>query len=163
MKMNKKAYMFTLDLTIAIIILIVGVTILFYHFFASNRTIYFTEQLSEDIIGVLSYTKITDLCVNPGTTVGNGCNCQNYPRLTAIVCTDKILDTDADLLSMMSEIIETGSFPGTDVKDLIREIFVTKNVIDERRFGFAILYWSSLYRHTLELYNTECYPNPCTP
>jgi len=160
-KMNKKAYMFTLDLTIAIIILIVGIAILFYHFFAGNRNIYFTEQLSEDIIGVLSYTKIIDLCINPGVLESEGCDCPNYANLTQIVCSRKILDTNADLLSMMSEVIETGSFPGSNVRDVIREIFVKKNVIDEKRFGFAVLYWSSVYRNTLELYNTECYPNGC--
>jgi hypothetical protein len=159
-RMNKKAYMFTLDLTIAIIVLVIGVAVIFYNFISSNKTIYFTEQLSEDIIGVMAYTNLDDLCINLDTPAT--CKCPNYPNLTIMACSRApcgipMKDVDTNLLSMMSEVITTGSCPGNVVKDSIREIFVTKKVIDEKRFGFALLY-QGINMPLLELYNTETYP-----
>lgn len=160
-RMNKKAYMFTLDLTIAIIILIVGIGIIFYNFISGNKTIYFTEQLSEDIIGVLSYTQMNDLCTNVSEP---GCDCPNYKNLTQIVCSNspcmgQLKDDNGNLLSMMSEVITTGNCPGEVVRDAIKEVFAKKNVIDEKRFGFALLYQGGA-APLLELYNTETYHNP---
>jgi hypothetical protein len=160
-KMNKKAYMFTLDLTIAIIILVIGISILFFRFGSGNKTIYFTEQLSEDIIGVMSYTNINDLCVNVGES---DCDCPRYSNLTQIVCSHSpciapLQDRNGSLLSMISEVITTGSCPGEIVESSIKEIFVTKNVIDEKRFGFALLYQGGA-SPLLELYNTESYNRP---
>jgi hypothetical protein len=155
---NKKAYMFTLDLIIAIVVLIIGVAIIFYNFIQSNKTVYFTEQLSEDIVGVLSYTEINDLCspnIDPAL-----CSCPNYPQVERIVCSGRLLDTDTNMLSMMSEVIERGILPGDYVENATWEIFVNKSVIDEKRFGFALLYWSGSYHNVLELYNTETYTTP---
>jgi hypothetical protein len=152
-KFDKKGIMFTLDVTIAIIILIIGLVIIFYNFKPSSRTIYVTEQLSEDIIGVLSYTNIHDLCVNAGAMTG--CNCPNYHNLTIIACDPNLRSIDGSMLSVLSEVIERGLVDGSVVKDVIREIFVTKNVIDEKRFGFAVLYLSRAAPSALELYNTE--------
>ncbi|KYK24400.1 hypothetical protein AYK26_06900 [Euryarchaeota archaeon SM23-78] len=153
--MNKKGYMFTLDVTISIIILVIGVALIFYNF-RTIRTVYFTEQLSEDIIGVMAYTTINDLCIDPANQAGI-CDCPNYINLTKIVCSGKLQDVNASLLSMISEIIETHAFGGDEVKDLIRETFVKKNIIDEKRYGFAILYTDLVTSIPLELYNTETY------
>jgi hypothetical protein len=160
-KMNKKAFMFTVDLTIAIIILVIGIGVIFYNFISSNKTIYFTEQLSEDIIGVLSYTQISDLCTDIG---GPDCDCPNYKNLTIIACSNspcvgQLQDADGNLLSMISEVITTGNCPGEVVRGTIKEIFAAKNVIDEKRFGFALLYQGGA-APLLELYNTENYHNP---
>lgn len=160
-KMHKKGYMFTVDLTIAIIMLVIGISILFFRFASGNKTIYFTEQLSEDIIGVMSYTKINDLCNDVGEST---CNCPHYINLTQIACSQSpciasLQDTDGTLLSMISEVITTGSCPGEIIEDAINEIFVANNVIDEKRFGFALLYQGSS-SPLLELYNTESYNMP---
>jgi flagellar basal body-associated protein FliL len=152
-RMNKKAYMFTLDLTIAIIVLVIGVAIIFYNFISSNKTIYFTEQLSEDIIGVMAYTNLHDLCKGFGS---DECNCPNYPNLTMIACDSQLRDNDASILSALSEVITRGLVDGTVVRNTIREIFVTRNVTDEKRFGFALLY-QGINMPLLELYNTETY------
>jgi hypothetical protein len=157
-RMNKKAFVFTLDMMIAIIVLIIGIVIMFYKFTSGLKTIYFTEQLSEDMIGVLSYTNIKDLCINPGES--SGCDCPNYRNLTQIVCSGNLRDMDANLLSMTSEVLERGLVDGNVTKNMIHEIFVTKQVIDERRFGFAILYLTRSATIPLELYNTECYNDP---
>ena len=151
-KLNKKGIIFTLDVTIAIIVLIIGLILIFYSFKPSSRTVYFTEQLSEDIIGVLSYAQLEDLCVNLGAA---SCNCINYPNLTTIACDPNLRSIDGSILSALSEVIERGLVDGDVVKGLIHEIFVTKNVIDEKRFGFAVLYLSRAAPSALELYNTE--------
>ena len=152
-KLNKKGIIFTLDVTIAIIVLLIGLILIFYSFKPSSRTVYFTEQLSEDIIGVLSYTKVQDLCVNVGAATG--CNCLNYPNLTNISCNPNLRSIDGSILSVFSEVIERQMVNGTVVKGVIGEIFVTKNVIDKKRFGFAVLYLSRAAPSALELYNTE--------
>jgi hypothetical protein len=155
--MNKKSYMFMLDAVIAIVMLVIGIAIIFYSFYHDSRPIYITDQLSDDIVGVLSYTQISDLCINLNDPVT--CKCPRYSNLTLIVCNDSLKNTNTDLLSMMSEVIETGQSNSSTVKNTIHEIFVTKNVIDEKRFGFALLYWSPSMAAALELYNTECYPD----
>lgn len=157
MKINKKGYMFILDVAIAITIIIIASVILFYNYRSSNKIIYYTDQLSEDVIGVLSHTQIKDLCLKPGSPADEGCDCPNYKNLTQIICNKLLKDFDANLLSMMSELIETSSVDGRILKDLIRDIFVNKKVIDEKRFGFAVLYTDLKSAVPLELYNTETY------
>lgn len=150
--MKKKAYMYIVDVTIAATILLIGIAIMFYTLSAKDRTIYFTEQLSEDIIGVLSYTQITDLCVNPG---GAGCSCPRYPKLHDVVCGGQLNQYDGSILSMFSEIIERGLYPGDVIKGVINETFVEKNVIDEKRFGFSVLFTDATTIQPLELYNSD--------
>ena len=151
---TKKGYMFILDVAVAIVILIIAATIFFYNFFQSNKTIYVTEQLSHDVVGVLASTKIPDLCSGMGTA---SCTCPRYSKIQSIVCAGAVKDYNANLLSMTSEIIETGSSDKTALKEMIHEIFVTKNVIDEKRFGFAVIYTDRTSGTPLELYNTETY------
>ena len=157
--MGKKGYMFTVDVTIAIILLVIGIAFLFYNF-KSSKTVYFTEQLAEDIIGVLAYTNTRDLCIDPGIGASEGCACPNYPNLSRIVCNENLKDADTNLLSVLSEVIERGLVDSSAVKDSVKEIFASKNIIDEKRFGFAILYLTRVAPTALELYNTECYLNP---
>lgn len=157
---SKKAYMFTIDLVIAIIALIIGLALMFYKFSSVNKNIYFTEQISEDIIGVLAYTSTHDLCLNLGNS--STCTCPRYQNLSQVVCGGLLQDPDTNILSLISEIIETGAYSGNSVKGIINEIFVTKNVIDKKRFGFAILYTSLVTSPDtpLELYNSERFATP---
>jgi len=153
-KFNKKGYMFTIDVTIALIVLVIGVTVLFYNFSTKDKTIYFTEQISEDMIGVMAYTDLDDLCSNTGTPT---CDCPNYVELSQIVCRSSptLRSYDVNLLGMFSEVIERGIATSDEVKAIIREMFITKNVIDERRFGFAILYTNMESTISLQLFHSE--------
>lgn len=153
-KLNKKGYMFTIDVTIALIVLVFGVAVLFYNFTSGSKIIYFTEQISEDIIGVMAYTNLNDLCLNMATDT---CTCPLYPELQNIVCrtSPRLQSYDVSLLGMLSEVIERGIATGDEVKAIIKEIFVTKNVIDEKRFGFAILYTEMDSTITLQLFHSE--------
>jgi len=155
--MRKKGYVFTLDATIAILILLIGFTVLYYQFAVDSKTTYFTDRLSEEVIGVMAHTKVSDLCVVTKDT----CDCPNYQTLTNLSCAPRLRADDPTILEMLTEIIETGTHPGNEVEDMIHEIFVTGKVIDEKRFGFSVLYTNlGLVPVPLELYNTETYSRP---
>ena len=149
--MDKKGYMFLLDAVLAVLILFIGSALIYYYTANNSRNLYNTDKLADDIVGVLFYTQISDLCITPGEP---GCSCPNYQELDDLVCSGSIENYDTNLLGMMSEIIEKSSVDGNEVKQVIKEIFVDKNVIDEKRFGFALLY-SDFGGLPLELYNSE--------
>jgi hypothetical protein len=154
--MNRKGYMFMMDVIIAIIISVAGFTLLTYNYNSEKETGFFSEKLSEDVIGVMAYTSISDLCIDPGDPVT--CNCPNYEKLELVVCSGNLQNVDTSLMGMMSEIIETGSFESQKVKDIIKEIFVDKKVIDTRRFGFAVIYTKPSSNQPFQLYNSD--PEP---
>ena len=151
--------MFTVDVTLAIIILVIGVLLLFYNYYRTNEIVYFTEQIAQDVVGVMAYTNIKDLCSNPGYDPPS-CDCSDrYPNLEGVVCSDKLMNNQTNLLGMINEFIETGAVEGEAVEVIIKEIFVDNKIIDEKRFGFAILYTKPVPPPgvTLEIYNTETY------
>lgn len=151
----KKAQVFTIDVIVAFVILLVGIGILYYNYPYKNKSYYNAERLSDDIIGVLSETRITDICVNPGHDVADGCECPSYQKVQVIACNENIKNQDADLLTLFTELISNGYASDEDMYNAIHEIFVDKNVIDERRFGFAVIYTTPSSADPLELYNTE--------
>jgi len=156
----KKGQVFTLDVLIAIVIIIIGIAILFYLYPTKDTNYYNTERMSEDVISVLQETKLSDICVNPGNTTSHGCRCQHYNTVQQLVCDESLINKDADILSFMTELIETRRVPSNMIHDMIKEIFVEKGVIDEKRFGFAIIYTKPTNNltergYTYELYNTE--------
>jgi len=141
------------------VILIIGIAILYYAYPPKAKNYYDTDRLSEDVIGVLMATNITDLCIKPGTNVSSGCKCQNYPRLQVLVCNERMMNKNPDMLSFMTELIETRRAQTSSINDMIHEMFIDKNVIDEKRFGLAIIYTkpspnSTTGDKTYELYNT---------
>ena len=154
--MNKKAYMFILDVMIALIISVAGFSLLLYNSGFDKKSTFFSEQLSEDVIGVMSHTNINDLCMH--IKKGN-CECPNYKELENVVCSRVLENTNVSLTAMMSEVIETGTMETNNVTKIIEEIFVINNVTDTNRFGFAVLYTKpnsipGVNPDTLELYNS---------
>ena len=95
----KKGYMFMLDVSIAIIIMLIAASLFFFKFFQADKTLYFTEQLSHDVVGVLASTHIKDLCSVSGP---GPCSCPNYPKVGSVVCSSVVSDYEANMLSMMS-------------------------------------------------------------
>lgn len=159
----KKSQVFSLDILIALVILIIGIAILYYTYPEKTKNVYDTDRLSEDVISTLQSTKIKDLCLNPGTNISYGCSCRNYATLQVLACDERLLNKDENIISLITELIETRRVEEFQINDMIKEIFVTKNVIDEKRYGFAIIYTvpgtnSSIGDHTYELYNTEKQP-----
>lgn len=155
----KKGHIFTLDVLIAFVILIIGVAIIYYAYPVKNKVYYNTERISEDIIAVLLETNIQDLCVKPGVEISNGCNCPNYKKIEELVCNIQLRDKEGNLLSLFTEVIETGALNnlGLKIEEVIKQIFVEKYVIDEKRFGFALIYTTPhrTANEPLQLYNTE--------
>jgi hypothetical protein len=156
----KKGYVFTLDAIVAVIILIIGSMIIYYPFPQEKNTIYFTEQVSQDVMGVLEQVKVTELCSGDHLS---GWTCNNYPILQQVLNANPQLDVgDSSVLELFAEMIFTGTRGSNDVEEIIHEIFVTNQVIDERRLGFAVIY-TDLAKPSpvpLEIYNTEMYVNP---
>ncbi len=156
----KKGYVFTLDAAIAIFILMIGFALIYFQFAREGQTTYVIERLSQDVIGVLSHTRVSDICY----TSPENCRCPSYPKLTTLVCgsgdtESGLRSSDPTILEMFAEVIETGTRSGKDVEEAIHEIFVTNKVIDEKRFGFSVLYTNFEFPVTLELYNSETYPS----
>ena len=153
----RKGQIFSMDIIIACVILVLGIAILFYQYPFKSKSYYNSERLSEDILSVLTETKISDLCKGPGEATASGCECTNYEKLEHVVCNPNIKDKDADILSFFTEVSSNGYCSREDISAIIHEIFVDKNVIDEKRFGFAVLYTTASHSNPLEMYNTETY------
>lgn len=149
---SRKGHVFTIDVVVAVVILIIGLAVIFYAYPSKVKNYYFTEQLSEDMIGVLVETNVKDLCSNPGTA---GCDCPNYPEMESLACQPNLINTEANLLELMTEVIQKQSADPNDITELLQEIFVEKNVIDEKRFGFAIIYTTPQTTTPYELYNSD--------
>ncbi|HLG23766.1 MAG TPA: hypothetical protein VI564_02440 [Candidatus Nanoarchaeia archaeon] len=155
---TKKAYLFLSDVVVAIIIIGIALAVLYYRYQPRNEAVFYADKLSEDVIGVMAYTKISDLCIKPGLSKSSGCKCPRYTNVTQIVCNDPTYEnSNATLLAMMSESIERGSVSGKVIEDTIHEIFVKNNVIDEKRFGFSVIYTNPANYESLEIYNSETY------
>ncbi len=151
--MEKKGYMFIVDALVAIVVLVIGLSFILYDNLYDTTPYYNTEQLSEDVVGVLFETQIKDMCINPGIA---GCDCGSYKKLEDIVCVNNVVNNyDNSLLGMISEVIESKSVDKIVIRDIIKEIFVEKKVIDEKRFGFSLIYTDRSSGAPLELYNTE--------
>lgn len=147
----KKGYVFTIDLAIAVLILFVGLVLFFYNAPSANDSTYITSQLSQDVVGVLAATKISDLCTGAGTS---SCNCPNYPTLEPM-CQTVVTEDEDNLLAHTAKTLSFGSTSADEYKALIKEIFVEKGVIDETRFGFSILYKTSVSAQPQSLYHSE--------
>lgn len=150
---SRKGHVFTLDVIIAIVILSVGLGIIFYNFPFKNQNYYFTEQLSEDIMDVLSDSYTTDFCINPGTTVN--CQCPLYRELEPLVCYDELYAKDSDLLTLMTEAIQVQYVDPDNSRALMRKMFINNHVIDKNRFGFALIYTAPDFIQPLDVYSTE--------
>jgi hypothetical protein len=148
----RKGYLFTMDAVFSALILIISAIIILNQL-PKPSTDYFTDRMGADVINVLSHTQTTELCSISDTS----CNCYKYVKLEAIVCSPVVRNREAGILDVFSEVILTGAVSSKEIEDAIHEIFVTKNVIDEKRFGFAVLYSTPGSVAPLELYNTETY------
>ncbi|MBW2971012.1 hypothetical protein KY320_02525, partial [Candidatus Woesearchaeota archaeon] len=87
-----------------------------------------------------------------------GCSCPHYKKLEDLACSSDFSENpEATILDTFAEHIAKGSASGEEIADVIHEIFVENNVIDEKRFGLAILCTDLHTGQPLELYNTETY------
>jgi hypothetical protein len=150
----KRGYMFTLDVIIAIVILVVTTAILLDQL-PEQRDDYYIDNMGHDIVNVLSHTRTTDLCTNLGEPAT--CDCPNYDDLEPIACNENIRNTNASILELYSEALYTETIPnpGPTYNASVHEIFVDHHIIDENRFGFSLIATGAGYDEPVELYNTE--------
>lgn len=151
----KKGYMFTVDAILAILILSGSIVFILAHL-TRPQTDYYIDRMPSDLIGVLSYTQTSDICNLGGAASECSCN-PKYPITQQLVCSPLIRNRDVSMLELYSEVIYANVGGTSLVEDSIHEIFVTNNVMDERRFGFSILYTTPTSSAPLEIYNTETY------
>ncbi len=150
-----------IDVVIAVIMLVIGVLLLLSNMPKSQEKVFFSDMVSNDIIGVLSRTSITDVCENPGLSEGEGCSCLHYSEtLPTLVCTDTLQNPKESIMELLAEVIETGTASQTDINSLITDMFVNKKIIDEKRFGFSIIYTDPVTKQQHEIYNTICKEDP---
>jgi hypothetical protein len=100
-KKMKKAYFYTLDVALAMVILIVGLIIIAAIYFYTPQKEK-TEALSNDITGLLASTRVGDLCEDIST-----CRC-TYPALIGL-CTgaggqSKIRNNQETLLELFGQL-----------------------------------------------------------
>lgn len=157
--MNRKGYVFTLDAVLALIIIIVSLAILLSQLPEPTED-YYTDNIPTDIVNVLAYTDVQDLCTDVG--VPASCECYQYEELEELACSEFVKDPESSVLELISEFIVTGAPTRSgaplqeQVEEVIHEIFTTRNVIDEERFGYSLQY-TFPGAGPVELYNTETY------
>ena len=138
--------MFTLDAVIAILVLIVGTSIVFMNL-PSPQEDFYIDRAGIDVIGVLSQTLVSDLCTE------SPCGCGNYDALTELVC-DYDVEFEQSILDLYAEHLARATAPRGLLWDSVQEIFIDTDVIDERRFGLALLVTLPEASEPVELYAT---------
>lgn len=144
--MNKKAYIFTLDAIIAIIILSIAAVLLLTQL-PSQQTDYLLDHAGQDVINVLSHTQTTDLC----NTQEEDCDCPNHPRLTELTCDESIEDKNTSILELIGAHLVQGGTPPQQINNTIHELIRETNLVDER-FGFSLLYTAPGNDEPIELH-----------
>jgi len=119
--MKKKGYYYALDVTLAIIIIIVGVLFILAKSIYEPEKMY-TYQVSTDMVNVLHDTKLKDVC----TSLTPPCAC-NYDNLTMLCNSGDMLNEELSLLEYLGELYSR--VLRVQCAELIEEIFLTNKVI----------------------------------
>ena len=136
LKLNKKSYVFTVDVILAVIILIVGFVLLFgFYIYSPNKER--SEALSDDIIGVMSNVKINEICSN---TRRPTCSC-SYQKIED-VCNlsynaagdGHIKNPYITLLEFLGQLYYDGLTQ--EISDIVEEVFANETIPEN--YGFEI-------------------------
>ena len=117
---KKRGYVFTLDVFVAVVILIIGVILLIglmYYVPRKERT----EALSTDIIGVLANVRVNDIC-----SFSPGCLCPSYPSVEALICSE-VKNERITLLEFMGQLYYDGN--QAIIEQLVDEIIINQEII----------------------------------
>ncbi|MBN1157182.1 hypothetical protein JXA85_06165 [Candidatus Woesearchaeota archaeon] len=97
--MKKKAYIYTLDVIIAIVILIVGLIVLYsFHIYAPQKEK--TTSISQDIVGLLHETKIYELRLGSPTE----CNSYSYSTLDELCVSGDLFNDRISVLELLGQL-----------------------------------------------------------
>lgn len=126
--MKKRGYIFTMDVFIAIIIIVVGIVVLLGMFsYAPEKAK--TDELSTDVIGLLASIKIKELC----TITSSSCSC-TYTTLESI-CSE-IDDEEISLLELFGQLYYTNR--RDKIEPIVDEIFFTGEIFPQN-YGLKIM------------------------
>jgi hypothetical protein len=129
--MKKKGYLFTLDVIIAVIIIIIGGIIVYsIMFYAPEKER--TEILSNDVVGLLSDIKIYEVCQS---TV-YPCNCE-YTSIEDL-CSE-IKNNQISLLEFLGQLYDD-AIPRARIARIIDELLIQKKIIPANYDLEIILY-----------------------
>ena len=142
---QKNAYMFTLDAIIAIIILAVVAALLLSTTTGQEPTTYI-DHAAQDVINVLSNTKVSDVCDLETK------ECPNYQALQPLL-EHTTPNQQTSLLELIDENIIRGVSSAEDMTAATQELL--SNIIDEQRFGVSLAYTPQESNDLIELYNTQ--------
>jgi hypothetical protein len=135
---GKKGYIYTLDVAVAAIILVVGlVVIIGMYFYVPDKPR--TENLATDISGILSNTRVKDLCT--------ACDCGDYDNVEA-ACPYATND-GMSLMELIGLLYSKGDYQ--KINDLIEEVIVNTDVLPETH-GMQVVLKEEASGATRQLY-----------
>lgn len=126
---TKKGYYYVLDVTLAVIIIIIGFMLIISKLSYEPEKLY-THQVSKDLLSILQDVKLTDVCLDFNT-----CTC-SYDTLTALCLNGEIENEKISLLEYLGELYSKNMQP--EAAGIIEEIFVTKKILPEN-YDFVVL------------------------
>jgi hypothetical protein len=129
--MKKKGYIFTVDVLVAVLIIVIGLIVLLglFHYAPEKAR---TEELSNDIISLLSYVKVGDVC----TIQTGSCSCA-YLSLTD-VCAD-VQDDSISLLELFGQLYYMNEREKID--PIVDELFIQSGILPQN-FGLEIMLYN---------------------
>ena len=126
--MKKKGYYYAIDVTLAIIIIIVGFLLVLANMSYEPEKMY-TQQLSRDALNVLRDVNLADVCSFAP------CNCA-YSNLTALCFSGDMRNKKITLLEYLGELYYRDMRP--EAAGIIGEIFIDNKVMPEN-YKFVML------------------------
>jgi len=121
--MNKKAYMFTVDATIAAILLIIGIMIIAgFYFYAPDKDR--TTELSDDITNILMNVRLYEICPD-----ADDCSSCSYPTIEDL-CSEtptQIKNREMSLMEFFGQLYH--DMRRDQVHLIVKEIFIDSNII----------------------------------
>ncbi len=120
----RKGYFFTLDALIAVIILVIGIMVIFsYYIFAPDTER--TGQLTKDISGVLSTTRVLDVCWQ-ADSANQDCDC-SYSALEDPGVCKRMTDRKMTMMQLFGVLHHYSQ--RQDIEDIIKEMIVEAQIL----------------------------------
>ena len=139
----RRGYFYTLDVALALIILIVGIIMIAAIYFYSPEKEK-AEALSSDVSGLLASTKLTDVCQDI-----DSCTC-SYATLTALCSSGMTRNNQVTLLELMGQLYHDNQRQA--IEDLVNETLIQPRIVPGNFQLEIVLYDPLLPEHIEQLY-----------
>lgn len=131
LKKNRRGYYFTFDAVVGIIILAVGIILIAgYYYYIPDKTK--TDDVSSEIISILSTVKINDVCYIAT------CDCGDYVKLESLCDDGDIENSEITLIEYIGELYSKPGGSRQDIEDLIDEVVINNGVLP-RNYDIKIM------------------------